>query len=115
MVCFLIVDMPSAYNLILGRPALNIFQVVVSTYQMKLKFPIGDGVGKVKGDQYIARKCYVEAIKSSNKKMEVDMPNKGSNKDFPLQEDQRGAVPAHVQQAEELLSIQLVPREPDKL
>ncbi|KAL0455591.1 UNVERIFIED_CONTAM: hypothetical protein Slati_0898300 [Sesamum latifolium] len=39
MVRFLVVDMPSAYNLILGRPALNTFQAVVSTYHMKLKFP----------------------------------------------------------------------------
>ncbi|KAL0401892.1 UNVERIFIED_CONTAM: hypothetical protein Slati_4219100 [Sesamum latifolium] len=41
IVCVLAVDMPSAYNLILGRPALNNFQAVVSTYHMKLKFPVG--------------------------------------------------------------------------
>ncbi|KAK4397664.1 hypothetical protein Sango_1241900 [Sesamum angolense] len=42
MVRFLVVDMPSAYNLILGRLALNTFQAVVSTYHMKLKFPVRD-------------------------------------------------------------------------
>ncbi|KAL0392974.1 UNVERIFIED_CONTAM: hypothetical protein Sradi_2520200 [Sesamum radiatum] len=47
--------------------------------------------------------------------MEVDIPNKESNKNFPQQEDQRGAVPARVQSAEELLSIQLVLGEPDRI
>ncbi|KAL0416935.1 UNVERIFIED_CONTAM: hypothetical protein Slati_3525400 [Sesamum latifolium] len=41
MTHFLVVDMPSAYNLILGRPTLNTFQAVISTYHMKLKFPVG--------------------------------------------------------------------------
>ncbi|KAL0461381.1 UNVERIFIED_CONTAM: hypothetical protein Slati_0025700 [Sesamum latifolium] len=35
---FLVVDVPSAYNVILGRPMLNTFQAVVSTYHMKIKF-----------------------------------------------------------------------------
>ncbi|KAL0402118.1 UNVERIFIED_CONTAM: hypothetical protein Slati_4241700 [Sesamum latifolium] len=35
---FLVVDVPSAYNVILGRPTLNTFQAVVSTYHMKIKF-----------------------------------------------------------------------------
>ncbi|CAA0834975.1 Unknown protein, partial [Striga hermonthica] len=39
MVRFVVVDVESAYNVILGRPALNAFQAVVSTYHMKLKFP----------------------------------------------------------------------------
>ncbi|KAK4389738.1 hypothetical protein Sango_2310800 [Sesamum angolense] len=80
MVRFLLVDMPSAYNLILGRPALNIFSVVVSTHHMKLKFPIVDKVGKVKGDQYTTQKCYIVGIKSNSSKMELDLPNKESNR-----------------------------------
>ncbi|KAL2226722.1 UNVERIFIED_CONTAM: hypothetical protein Sindi_2030900 [Sesamum indicum] len=36
---FLVVDTPSAYNVILGRPTLNAFQAVISTYHMKIKFP----------------------------------------------------------------------------
>ncbi|KAL0462691.1 UNVERIFIED_CONTAM: hypothetical protein Slati_0156700 [Sesamum latifolium] len=63
MVCSLIVDIPSAYNVILSRSILNAFQVVTSIYHMKLKFPAGAGVGEVRGDQYVARKCYVESIK----------------------------------------------------
>ncbi|KAL0391208.1 UNVERIFIED_CONTAM: hypothetical protein Scaly_0477900 [Sesamum calycinum] len=85
MICFLVVDMPSAYNLILGCPALNTFQAIISTYHMKLKFPIGDKVGEVKSDQYILRKCYVEVIKSSSRRMEVDPPNKERSRGFTLQ------------------------------
>ncbi|KAL0367331.1 UNVERIFIED_CONTAM: hypothetical protein Sradi_3623200 [Sesamum radiatum] len=36
---FLVVDVPSAYNIILGRPTLNMFQAVISMYHMKIKFP----------------------------------------------------------------------------
>ncbi|KAL0411005.1 UNVERIFIED_CONTAM: Pro-Pol polyprotein [Sesamum latifolium] len=45
---FLVVDVPSAYNVILGRPTLNTFQAVVSTYHMKIKFPTPGGVEKYK-------------------------------------------------------------------
>ncbi|KAL0440092.1 UNVERIFIED_CONTAM: hypothetical protein Slati_2492200 [Sesamum latifolium] len=101
MIHFLVVDMPSAYNLILGRPTLNIFQAVISTNHMKMKFPLGDKIGEVQGDQYTAWKCYVEVIKSSTRKMEVDAPNRRSHKDFPQQEGQQGIVPAPVQPTED--------------
>ncbi|KAL0462550.1 UNVERIFIED_CONTAM: hypothetical protein Slati_0142600 [Sesamum latifolium] len=42
---FLVVDVPSTYNVILGRLTLNTFQAVVSTYHMKIKFPTLGGVG----------------------------------------------------------------------
>ncbi|KAL0295006.1 UNVERIFIED_CONTAM: protein DETOXIFICATION 34 [Sesamum angustifolium] len=42
---FLVVDTPSAYNAILGRPILNAFQAVISTYDMKIKFPTIGGFG----------------------------------------------------------------------
>ncbi|KAL0462834.1 UNVERIFIED_CONTAM: hypothetical protein Slati_0171000 [Sesamum latifolium] len=47
---FLVVDVPSAYNVILGRPTINAFQVVISMYHMKIKFPTLGGVGEVQGD-----------------------------------------------------------------
>ncbi|KAL0456119.1 UNVERIFIED_CONTAM: hypothetical protein Slati_0951100 [Sesamum latifolium] len=62
MLKFLMVDVPSAYNVILGRPTLNAFQAVISTYQTKIKFPTPSGVGKVQGDPLQSRKCYVEAV-----------------------------------------------------
>lgn len=44
---FLVLQYPSAYNVIHGRPALNAFQAVVSTYRMKMEFPVGRSVGQV--------------------------------------------------------------------
>ncbi|KAL0286923.1 UNVERIFIED_CONTAM: hypothetical protein Sangu_2715800 [Sesamum angustifolium] len=51
MIPFLIADMPSAYN-ILGQAALNVFQVAVSTYHIKLKFLVREGVREVIGNAY---------------------------------------------------------------
>nr|XP_023895560.1 uncharacterized protein LOC112007449 [Quercus suber] len=55
---FLVVDSPSSYNVIIGRPALNKWKASTSTYCLKMKFPTDDGVGEVKGDQVLARECY---------------------------------------------------------
>jgi len=43
---------------IIGRPILNHWKVATSTYCLKVKFPIENGVGKVKGDQVLAKECY---------------------------------------------------------
>ena len=58
MVRFLVVDAPSAYNMLLGRPSLNSIRVVPSAYHMVIKFPTTDVVGMVRGNQCIARECY---------------------------------------------------------
>ncbi|XP_075650016.1 uncharacterized protein LOC142620544 [Castanea sativa] len=55
---FLVVDCPSSYNVIIGRPTLNRWKAATSTYCLKVKFPTKDGVGEVKGDQVLARECY---------------------------------------------------------
>ena len=48
---FLIVDAPSAYNVLLGRPSLNAIKAIPSTYYMMIKFPTTKGVGMIQGDQ----------------------------------------------------------------
>ena len=55
---FLIVDAPSAYNMLLGRPSFNAIKSIPSAYHMMIKFPIVSGVGMVRGDQRVARECY---------------------------------------------------------
>ena len=40
---FLVVNCPSTYNIILGRPALNRVRVATSTYYLKVKFPTAHG------------------------------------------------------------------------
>ncbi|KAL2243298.1 UNVERIFIED_CONTAM: hypothetical protein Sindi_0447800 [Sesamum indicum] len=46
MIKFLVIDTPFAYNVILGRPGLNLFRAVISTYHMKMKFPTEHGIGE---------------------------------------------------------------------
>lgn len=48
---FLVMDVGSPFNMILGRPSLNTFQAVVSTFHAKIKFPVNGLVGEVKGDK----------------------------------------------------------------
>ena len=65
---FLVVDFPSLYNVIIGRPTLNRWKAAASTYYLKVKFPTEYGMGKVKGDQVIVRECYqaVLAVKENH-------------------------------------------------
>ena len=55
---FLVVDCPSSYNVIIGRPTLNKWKSAMSTNCLKVKFPIENGVGKVRRDQVLAKECY---------------------------------------------------------
>ena len=55
---FLVVDCPSSYNMIIGRPTLNHWKAAMSTYCMKVKFPTEHAIGEVKGDQVLAKECY---------------------------------------------------------
>ena len=64
MVDFLIVDRPSSYNVILGRPTLNHLKVVTSTYCLKVKFQTPHRIGEITGDQLLAWECY-QAVMAS--------------------------------------------------
>ena len=47
---FLVIDAPSAYNILLGIPSLNAIKAIPSAYHMMIKFPTTSGVGMVRGD-----------------------------------------------------------------
>ena len=59
---FLVVDYSSSYNAIIGRPTLNSWKTVTSTYHLSVKFPTEYGVGEVQGDQLEARECYLAML-----------------------------------------------------
>ena len=63
IVKFLIVDAPSAYNVLLGRPSLNTIKAIPCDYHMVIKFPTTNGVGMVGGDQRVTRECYLASMK----------------------------------------------------
>ena len=60
---FLIVDAPSAYNMLLGRSSLNAIKVIPSAYHMVINFPTKNGVGMVRGDQCVTRECFLASMK----------------------------------------------------
>ena len=47
---FLVVDCSSSYNAIIGRPTLNSWKAITSTYHLSVKFPMEHEVGQVQGD-----------------------------------------------------------------
>ncbi|XP_073021114.1 uncharacterized protein [Primulina eburnea] len=68
MTVFTVVDAPSSYNIILGRPAMNEMRAVASIYHQKIKFLVRGQVGEVKRDQPSSRKCYGETVRIDQKK-----------------------------------------------
>lgn len=112
MVKFPIVYVSSSYNVIFGRPILNSFQAIISTFHMKLKLLVEGRVGEMKWDQYQSRKCYVEsaraAIKASLKRLErIEGGNLELKKCKFRREDDES--PIKVQVEEELMVMELYP------
>ncbi|KAJ8423632.1 hypothetical protein Cgig2_028491 [Carnegiea gigantea] len=61
---FLVVDVPTIYNIIIGRPTLHRVKAVVAPYLLQLQFETNDGnIGELRGDQRTAQECYLESIK----------------------------------------------------
>ena len=55
---YLIVNAPSAYNILLGRPTLNRLRAVASTRHMKMKLAdLGGKVITIRSDQKEAKRC----------------------------------------------------------
>lgn len=61
-VTFLVVNCLSTYNAILGRPTLNSWKVITSTYHLMIKFSTKYGVGEVQGDQVAVHECYITML-----------------------------------------------------
>ena len=62
---YLVVNAPSAYNILLGRPTLNKRRAVALTRHMKMKLPSIEGtVITIKYDQKVAKMCYENSLKT---------------------------------------------------
>ncbi|GAV85217.1 hypothetical protein CFOL_v3_28655, partial [Cephalotus follicularis] len=93
---FLVVDTPSPYNAIVGRPGLNLLEAIVSKRHLLMKFPTRFGMGEVRGDQEVARRCYKTTIS-----------DKGKGKVLPIANvELRGDVePERPQSVEDVLQV----------
>ncbi|XP_068501851.1 uncharacterized protein [Phaseolus vulgaris] len=85
---YLVVNAPSTYNILLGRPTLNRIGVVPSTRHMKVKLPSMEGVViTIRSDQKEAKKYYENSLRNRRSVWHVSTtspPGAG-----PGQEDRR--------------------------
>ena len=73
---FLVVDCSSSYNAIIGRPTLNSWKAVTSTYHLSVKFPTYYRVGQVQGDQLAARECYLAMLATDKQVQTMNIEEK---------------------------------------
>ncbi|KAL0383076.1 UNVERIFIED_CONTAM: hypothetical protein Scaly_0594900 [Sesamum calycinum] len=104
----LVVDTHFAYNVILGRPGLNQFQAVVTTFHLKMKFSIAHGAGKVKCDPKEARRCYNLSIKKGAEKRS-DAQEQHATKIQEAEECKKMKVMERIEPVEEHKEIERVP------
>ena len=60
---FIVVDAYSPYTAIVARPWLHTLGTVSSTLHQKIKYPSGDKIEEILGDQTMARQCMVATIR----------------------------------------------------
>ncbi|XP_028072515.1 uncharacterized protein LOC114274741 [Camellia sinensis] len=70
---FLVVKLPSPYNLFIGRTWLHTIQAVPSIYHPLLRFPTEYGIEQIWGSQKSAQACYLIATIKRPKEQEVNL------------------------------------------
>ena len=70
---FLVIDQPSTFNAVLGRPSLRALKAITSIYHLLMKFPTPNGVGQVRRNQDEARRYYNQAVRSTFKPRQVNI------------------------------------------
>ncbi|XP_072065754.1 uncharacterized protein [Arachis hypogaea] len=68
---FIVVDVGSAYNALIGRTTLNRLRAVVSTPPLLHEISNVRGITTIRGDQKLAKKCYNESLNLREKGKEV--------------------------------------------
>ncbi|KAL0404048.1 UNVERIFIED_CONTAM: Retrovirus-related Pol polyprotein from transposon gypsy [Sesamum radiatum] len=105
------VDTPFAYNVILGRPGLNAFRAVVSTYHQKMKFSTKNGIGEVVCDRKEARRCYnLSLIKG-----EANEKSKRKEREDAEGPERKKFKPERMEPVEEFKTVSLIAHLPEKV
>ena len=71
IVDFLIIDCPSAYNVVIDRPTLKALKVITSIYHLTMKFAIAEEIGYVRGSQYDSRECYNQSVRMATDRIRL--------------------------------------------
>ncbi|XP_074297786.1 uncharacterized protein LOC141628559 [Silene latifolia] len=82
LVRYLVIEGPTTYNVILGRPWLHQMKTVPSTYHQCLKFPTPWGTVTVKGDREESRNCYAQALKATTRLPSYQLQDRGTSKEY---------------------------------
>ena len=81
---------PIGIHVLLGRPFLKTIRVIPSAYHMVVKFPMENGVRMVRGNQRVARECYLASMKQKAVDIihmdELDMRDKLDTQPTPSEE-----------------------------
>ncbi|RWW67605.1 hypothetical protein BHE74_00024938 [Ensete ventricosum] len=76
MASFMVIELSSAYNVIIERSTLNKLRAVVSTYRRSMKFSTITGPGEIRSDPRESRRCYLVATTIPKKsKWETPVPD----------------------------------------
>ncbi|GKV29192.1 hypothetical protein SLEP1_g38140 [Rubroshorea leprosula] len=59
---FLVVKIASSFNVVIGQPTLIEIRAVVSQSHLCMKFPSPMGVATLRGNQEVARHCYITSV-----------------------------------------------------
>ena len=72
-ITFLVVDVPGAYNAIVGRHFIHDIQGIVSTYQLTMLYVSNIRlIAKLRGNQEMAKSCYLTALKQPARRIMVE-------------------------------------------
>nr|XP_009385323.1 PREDICTED: uncharacterized protein LOC103972705 [Musa acuminata subsp. malaccensis] len=115
---FMVVNLPSAYNVILGRSTLNKLKAVVSTYHRAIKFPTSVGIEEFRSDPGESRRCYLIAVTLSERSCPCQFsdPREGAMASMRLEPpEQLTEVPLKRNQPDLTMKIRMVLPEANQL
>ncbi|GLU17503.1 hypothetical protein SLE2022_338670 [Rubroshorea leprosula] len=97
LVRFLVVKMASSFNIVIGRPTLTEIRAVVSQSHLCMKFPTPMGIATLRGNQEVARHCYITS---------VTQPTKGKDKTPEV-------IPQQIPDNQQVMGVEIVDNRPD--
>ncbi|GFZ00954.1 hypothetical protein Acr_14g0005890 [Actinidia rufa] len=101
---FVVVDIPSPYNAIVGRDWLHKIKGMASTLHQAIKFLTPRGEETIYGDQVVAKQCYLAIVSTKMARKEVQMIEENTEVLEDVGRDPEAKV------IEELFDISFLPR-----
>jgi len=118
-VCFLVIEAPTSYNVLLGHPSLNTLGVVVSTPHLVMKFPSPSGnVITIHGDQRLARECYITILRPQIPILQTHNIEREPSSSIALSSDDldpRIGCDSRIKSVEKIVSLEVSPGRAFKL